>query len=272
MCKNICLCYNDYGDIMVIDKIEKLKNNKYNIYINGEKVTTYDNVIIENNILYKKQIDDELYKKIINETQYYSIYNKVVNYILKKRRSEKEIREYLIKLNISNQDLDKIIKKLKSINLINDSDYARAYINDKVYLSNFGINKIKNELINQNISFEIIDDELRKVDENIFNDRLEKIIQKKINSNKKYSNLFCKQKLLSDLLKLGYEKNAILEILERYNNDDSKVLEHEFDKLYKKLMNKYNGFELNRKIEQKLLLKGFNSYQIRELIQKKTEE
>ena len=46
---------------MLIEKIEKLKNNKYNIYINGEKITTYDNIILENNILYKKQIDNDLY-------------------------------------------------------------------------------------------------------------------------------------------------------------------------------------------------------------------
>ena len=113
--RNICLCYNGYGGIMLIEKIEKLKSNKYNIYINGEKITTYDNVIIENNILYKKQIDNDLYQKILNETQYYSVYNKVVNYILKKRRSEKEIIQYLNKLDLSSIELNKMICKLKSI-------------------------------------------------------------------------------------------------------------------------------------------------------------
>ena len=257
---------------MLIEKIEKLKNNKYNIYINGEKITTYDNIILENNILYKKQIDNDLYHKILNDSQYYNIYNKVVNYILKKRRSEKEIIQYLNKLNLSSININKMIEKLKSINLINDKEYCKAYINDKVYLSNFGINKIKDELINQDISLEIIEGELNKIDRSIFYMRLEKTIVKKINSNKKYSNSFLKQKILNDLLKLGYEKNIILEILNKYNNDEFNILENEFNKLYTKLIKKYNGFDLNKKIEQKLLVKGFNIYQIRELIQKKTEE
>lgn len=269
---NICLCYNYDGDIMLIEKIEKLKNNKYNIYINGEKITTYDNVIIGNNILYKKQIDNELYQKILNETEYYSIYNKVVNYILKKRRSEKEIIQYLNKLNLTLKEADKMINKLKDINLINDREYCRAYINDKVYLSNFGINKIKNELINQDISLHIIEEELDKIDKTIFYTRLEKILTKKIKSNKKYSSSYLKQKVLNDLLKLGYEKNAIIEMINKYSIEDSSVLEYEFNKLCTKLINKYDGENLNKKIEQKLLMKGFNIHEIKKLIQKKTEK
>jgi len=257
---------------MLIDKIEKLKNNKYNIYIDGQKITTYDNVILENNILYKKQIDNELYQKILIESQYYSTYNIAVKYILKKRRSEKEIIQYLNKLNLSSIDINKMVRKLKSINLINDEEYARAYINDKVNLSNFGVNKIKNELLKQDISLEIINKELTKIDKSVFNSRLKILIFKKINSNKKYSTSFLKQKILNDLLKLGYKKSDIIEILDEYNNDDFNVLENEFNKLYIKLSKKYNGFELNKKIEQKLLIKGFNIYQIRQLIQKKTED
>ena len=58
---------------------------------------------------------------------------------MKKRRSEKEVRSYLNKFNI---DIDSIIFRLKSINLINDIDYTKAYINDQIYLSNTGINNI----------------------------------------------------------------------------------------------------------------------------------
>ena len=74
---------------MEINKIVKLKNNKYKIYIGSEVITTYDNVILENNLLYKKSIDDKLYNKILNDTNYFDIYNKIVKYILKKRRSER---------------------------------------------------------------------------------------------------------------------------------------------------------------------------------------
>ena len=44
---------------MLITKIEKLKNNKYKIIIDDEKIITFDNVILDNNLLYKKVIDKE---------------------------------------------------------------------------------------------------------------------------------------------------------------------------------------------------------------------
>ena len=46
--------------------------------IDGESVITYDNVILENELLYKKSIDNNLYKKILLDTSYYDIYNKTV--------------------------------------------------------------------------------------------------------------------------------------------------------------------------------------------------
>lgn len=256
---------------MNINKIEKLKNNKYKIHLENETIITFDNVIIENNLLYKKNIDDDLYNKLLTDTEYYDIYNKTIKYILKKRRSEKEIKIYLIKNNLSNDKIEKIINKLKDINLINDMEYCKAYINDRVYLSKAGINKIRNELIEQNISLNIINKELNLIDQSLFNDRLEKMIINKINSNKKYSNLYLKNKILNEMIKLGYEKDNILYIIEKNLKDDNLVIKKEFDKMYIKFSKKYNGEELNKKIEQKMMSKGFSKYEVRELL-KKTEE
>ena len=195
---------------MKIDKIEKMKDNRYKITIDGEVITTFDNVILDNNLLYKKEIDKELYDSIIKNTEYYSNYNKVVKYILKRRRSEKEIKKYLVKLELKEEDINSIIIKLKNINLINDIEYCKAFINDKVNLSKQGINKIRIDLLEQEIPIEIIEDELRKVDIDLINNRLEKLIVKKINSNRKYSKNQLKQRILNEMINLGYDKNSIL--------------------------------------------------------------
>ena len=149
---------------MQINKIIKMKNNKYKIIIDGEPIITYDNVILENDLLYKKNIDNKILKKIIIDTNYYDIYNKTIKYILKRRRSEKEIVKYLDKFDIGNNDKNKMINKFKEINLINDKEYCKAYINDKLYLSKDGINKIKSDLLKENISIDVIDQELKNID------------------------------------------------------------------------------------------------------------
>jgi len=71
---------------MKIQKIEKLKNNKYKLLIDDEVFITFDNVILDNKILYKKEIDKKIYNLIKKETEYYDIYNKVVKYITTKMK------------------------------------------------------------------------------------------------------------------------------------------------------------------------------------------
>jgi len=259
---------------MLIRKIEKLKNNKYKIIMDNEIIITYDNVIIENSLLYKKCIDNELYLNIINKTKYYDVYNKTLKYILKQRKSEKEIRDYLLKYEISDNDRESIINKLYNLNLLNDSEYCIAYINDNIYLGKKGINKIKLELIKKGVSVDIIDHYLSKIDKNLIIEKLQKLIKNKIQANKKHSNNYLKQKILNDMLIMGYSKDDILDILEiefNSNNNNLDILKNVYKKLHLKLSKKYSGVELKSKLKQSLLVKGFNIDDINHLIEK-TEE
>ena len=252
---------------MYINKIIKLKNNKYKIFIDNDYLITYDSVILENNLLYKKHIDKELYKKIIFDTKYYDVYNSTIKYLLKKRRSEKEVIIYLDKFDINDSQKDSLITKLKQINLINDNEYCRAYINDKIYLGKVGINKIKRDLLNQNISLDIINQNISSIDDNIMKENLEKLIQKKIKTNNKYSNSYLKQKILNEMTSIGYSREDVIFIINKYLVPDDNLLEKEFNKLYNKLLSRYSEGDLLLKIKQKLIQKGFNKEDINKIIE-----
>jgi hypothetical protein len=78
---------------MKIKKIKK-QGTKYKIILeNNDSITTYDEVIINNNILYKKELNSNLLETIIKQNEYYEIYNKLVKNIKQKLRSETEIRK-----------------------------------------------------------------------------------------------------------------------------------------------------------------------------------
>lgn len=248
---------------MKIIKIEKLKNNKYKLKFENDSLITYDDIILKYNLLFKKNIDMNIYNNIIDENKYYDIYSDCEKYSLKKRRSEKEIYNYLLKKEINSDTINDIIKKLKKINLINDKEYTNAFINDKVLLSDVGINKIKEELIKNNIDENIINEELSKIDKSIFNDKLKKIILKKIKSNRKYSALNFKNKILNELILKGYDKEDIINELSLYKFDDNLFLKKE----YSKLKTKYE----QSKIIQKLLSKGFRYDDVLSIIKEEEE-
>lgn len=257
---------------MKINEIKKTKSGKYKVKIDNQVITTYDDVLINNSLLYKKEIDEDLYQQINLDTAYYDVYNKTINYILRKTRSEYEIKKFLDKFDISEKDSNKIIEHLKCVGLINDNNFIKSYISDRVYLSNDGPDKIKNELISHNIDVSIIEEEIYNIDKNVIHDKLKKIIAKKINSDHKHSAYQLKQKIITDLINMGYSKDLILEILDTYSLDDDDLLSKEYQKIYTKLSKNYSGIELGNKIKQKLYAKGFNINEIVNLLDKKRED
>ena len=250
-------------------KIEKIKKTgkKYKILLSdGSEIKTYDDVILNYGLLYHKNIDSDLLNKINNDNNYYEIYYKTVNYITKRLRSEKEINEYIDKNKVTNKDKEKLVKKLKEDNLINDLNFAKAYIADKINLSNIGLDKIRNDLLMHNISVEIIDSELAKVDNNLIKEKLKKLIAKKI-KNSKYTGYKLKFKIVNELINLGYDKDDILEIYDNISVDNTENIKKEYDKLYKKLSNKYQNKDLERMIKSKLYNRGFSIEEINKFIE-----
>jgi len=241
---------------MKIDKIKKI-GNKYKITFDDDSVLkTYDDVIINNRLLYNKKVDADVLNKLNKDTSYYDIYYKTVNYITRKLRSKKEIVEFIDKNNVNERDKKEVIRKLKEIGLINDLQFTKAYISDHIYLSNDGPLKIKKNLLEHNILEETIDLELSNIDINIIIEKLTKLINKKISSTK-YSGYVLKQKILNDFINLGYSKEMICAIFDSISVNKTSLLKKEYDKLYKKYSIKYSGKELDNKIKSKLYQKGF---------------
>ena len=243
----------------------KKQNNKYKIRLD-ENITieTYDDIILKYNILYKKEIDENLKEKIEEENKFYETYNEIVKLINKKLRSEKEIKEIMNKKEIKNQE--GLLTKLKSTNLINDELYAKAYIHDKISFSNDGINKIKKDLINQEIQEDIIESEIEKINRVEQKQKLEKLIMKKLKANTKYSDKIMKQKITNYFINLGYDKEDINEILNAITTDNDEIIKKEYNKLINKYKTKYDEEKLKYIIKQKLYQKGFNIEEINNLI------
>ena len=133
---------------MKIIKYEKQRGNKYKVYLdNDETITLYEDVILNNNLLLSKEIND--LTSIKEDNLEYEAYDKAIKYISYKMRSKKEIKTYLRKI-YEDEIINKVIDKLLKNGLINDSNYVLAYYQDKINLSNDGPNKIKDNL-NENI-------------------------------------------------------------------------------------------------------------------------
>ena len=201
---------------MKIEKYESINNGQYKIYLSdGTILKINSDVIINNNLLYKKEIDNTLLNKILKENDNANIYNKCVKYISVRLRSKKEIIDYLKKLNIDNTA--DIIDKLTKNNLINDEVFTKAFIKDKINFTSYGTYRIRQELNKYNIDNEIIDKYIKDIDEEILIGKIDKQINKMIKSNRKYSSNILKSKIYNNLYNNGFDKDMIINVLNNYN-------------------------------------------------------
>ena len=152
---------------------------------------------------------------------------------------------------------------------INDRKYCTAFINDKIHLCKYGLKKIELLLKEKNIDNYIIKEELDRVDFKELNLNLESKIYKEINKNRKYSNYEIKNRILNKFLKEGYDKEKIIELIEKYELNDQDILKKELNKIYDKYEKKYGRHIFQIKVKQKLIQKGFDIDEINELIRKK---
>ena len=242
---------------MKIISYKKTKSNLYEITLdNKDKIKLYDEIILKYNLLLIKDIDLSLLNKMINENKYYELYNKVLKYLSTKMRSEKEIynkfKEY------DSKDIAKVITKLKEQGYLNDSEYIKAYINDSINLKMVGYLKIKSDLLKLGFKEEEIVSYLNQIDQDIWNNKIAKLVDNMIKHNHKYSLNLLKQKILTNLISKGFFKEDILEYLDSLEIPiDESIYNKEYNKLKKKLSSKYSDEQLEYEIKKRLKAKGF---------------
>lgn len=248
---------------MKIEKFVKVSKDKYKVYLEDKSnIVLYEDVIINNNLLIKKNIEEEDIINFQKQNNEVLAYSNALKYISIKMRSKKEVTEYLNKKQISKNIIDNIIKKLEKEGLLNDYNYAKAFVHDQINLSLYGPNKIKNNLINNNIDIKIIDEVIEGIDNKIIEEKLIKLINKQLKIKKGSSNEI-KIKLLNYFINLGYDKNMIINKLNNINIEtDLNKMKKEYDKYYNKYKNKYSGNELRYFILNKMYQKGYSKEEL----------
>lgn len=245
---------------MKIVNFKKKNSNSYKITLSsGESVILYEDIILKYDLLLKKEISDNDLKEITKDNEKYFVYYDSLKYITKKLRTEIELRKKY--KDYSSSSIDYSINRLRSEGYLNDSLYIKSFINDSINLKLDGQNKIKNNLIKLGLKEEDILDYLDTIDNSIWLEKINKIINKEIKNNKKYFGLYLKNRIFSNLKNLGYLDKDIVSILNNYTFQvDESIYEREKEKAINKYKRKYQGKELEMKVNNYLYTHGFREY------------
>ena len=247
---------------MKIEKYTKDKGNKYKVLIDDINYTLYDDVIVKYSLLLRNEISEKELKAIVEENDKLSSYYDSIKYITKKMRSKLEIKEFLRKKMVNEKVIAETIKKLEENHFLNEELFIKAYVNDQINLTNNGKNKILKGLVKLGIDNDQASTYLDNIDNEVFMSKIDKYVDKKISTNKNSSIYMLKNKIVTDLINLGYEKSDIVEVLNSKEINDDEAKKREYEKIRRSLEKKYSGDVLEYKVREKLYRKGFRSNEI----------
>lgn len=243
---------------MKIVRYKKMSNSRYKVYLdNGVDIVLYEDVILKYNLLISKDISDDN----INEIREYNLecdcYYVGLNSIKSRIKTEYQLRELLKKREYPSKYIDMAIDRLKKEGYVNDRVFTRSYINNQLITTNHGPLRIEKDLLKLGVDSSIIDSEISLFSEEDEVDKINKIVKVKLKSNRNRGGSVLRRKIYNDLKLAGYHDLYINRVLNNYEfNNNSEIAKREYDKLYKRLSRKYSGAELERKIREKLFLKG----------------
>ena len=243
---------------MRILKYKKKKNGQYELMLeSGKELSLYEEVILNFDLLLKKTIDEKDLENTFQMNQEYDVYYVALKSLKTRFKSVKELKDSLLKKQYPQEYVDRAIDKLLKQGYLDDSSFAKAYINQQLVTTSKGPVKIEKELLNKGVSSDIIYRELAVFSKEEQLEKIKKVAGRLIKSNRSRGGMVLRKKIIYDLQTLGYDISIIEEGLSNVEFTDTKdIQKREYDKLYHRLSKKYSGRELEYKIKEKLYQKG----------------
>ncbi|MDD4607437.1 MAG: RecX family transcriptional regulator [Patescibacteria group bacterium] len=148
-----------------ITKIEeqKKRQTRFNVFVDDEFCCgVSEQTLIDTGIYQGQKISADELQKLINKEQESKALNKAFLWLRIRPRSQAEIIQKLKIKEFDNQVIEKILKRLIDLNLIDDKEFCRKWIEDRKLNSPRGRFLIQQELYRKGIDHKLIEQSLKK--------------------------------------------------------------------------------------------------------------
>lgn len=236
---------------------------------NNEKIHVSVDNYFKYSLSNQKGLDEKTYKKLKDEERTFMAYRGCLRKISVKDCSCKQIYDYLkLKFDLTLSEEKYIVNRLLQFSLLDDERFTKgraAYLSKQL----LSCKQIENKLLKDGISLDLIKKYVIINTEEEYSKAF-KIASKYDNSIKNKSLNAKKQSILQKLVSLGFRydtaKSAIDDLNITSSNEDE-LLKKEYLKAKNKYSKKYSDYELSKHIYSYLLQKGFNSQDIKKIME-----
>ncbi len=246
-----------------ITSVQKSKSTFYRVYFdNKESLRVSEDMLVNYRLLKDREFSEKEFYEIKKKIGYDIGLQLAMNYISYQLRSEKEVRTYLKGKEIDPADCDLVVSRLKELQVLDDSNYAKSYIRTQLRLNDKGPQVLKRDLVTKGIAMEKIAEALELYTPELQTELAEHAAQKVIKKTHGKSHRELLDKIRQNLLQKGFSSDVIRNTMEQL---DLKIDEDaEWEALCKegrkqlRRLNHKTSQQKRTTIKQKLYQKGFS--------------
>jgi len=131
---------------------------RYNLYVDERySFSLMEQQLLELGIKLNQEIDEERLQELKNESDFGKKYARTLDLLLRRSRSEKELRDYGWRKKWQSEEIEQIIEKLRAKGYVDDEKFALGWVRSRAILKHVSKRKLQLELRQKGIHSDIIE-------------------------------------------------------------------------------------------------------------------
>lgn len=150
---------------MIITKILRHKKyrDRYNVYIDGAVGFDVSSAVLQKFDLHLDQrIDDQTVERIATAEASHRAQAIAFNYLSYRPRSSKEVIDHLMRKGYTRELAQKVVRHLQSLKYIDDIEFARMFVRDRLKRRPSGYSMLRHALIVKGITPAVVENVLKE--------------------------------------------------------------------------------------------------------------
>lgn len=235
-----------------------------------------EDVLIKHELRKGMELEESMITKLKIVDTIQQAYSKAIHYLGYRMRTEKEMWDYLTKLEVDREHISKIINRLLDQQLLDDTEFANMFVRTRIRTTNKGPTLVKKELEEKGVSSSIANEVVKKYTYEIQYEKALKVAEKRMNRSNKNSFRKQSQQLQAYLMRNGFSQDVVRDVMVQIegnidSDEEWEAISHQGERLIRKHEKKLKGYELLNKLKQDLYRQGFSREMIEQFLDKKEE-
>ncbi len=206
--------------LKTITKIEtqKKRPHRYSVFLDGKFAFGLDDEIAAKFGLKKGQeVNEPTLKKILLGEDENKAKETALRFLSFRRRTEKEIKDKLKQKGFDENIIKRTVEKLKEYDLINDLEFATAWVKERLEYKPRGKRLLEQELWKKGIKKEVIKQVLNESCQDEDKSALD-LLERIKNRYKNLEPQVAKRRMYGFLLRKGFSYEVISQVMHNYEN------------------------------------------------------